>query len=356
MMAQTQRKCFQRNKNNNNSNLIVVHEGSNSDSSNENEGDINDGEKDEQSEAAARVRKQLAALFGDSSSSSSNENSENDDSSSSTAMTNDAASATVVDVDALMDPSNERDIADLIPKQPPLTAAERDRRLTEIALLEQLTDSDEALEHLWELWFSERGASAKSRLEQADQALARGQTLAAEKMLRDMIVEYGVYWVEPLNRLATLLYMDGRLQASHQLCLVVLHLRPYHFGALSGIVAVSIGLGKREEARSWAEKRLPSRVASTSFPPFAENNGPVNPRRTEWVQKAVRQAQEALSRLDYQTQKDFGKPEAYYKKSKANSTSPPQQEPQKQQPTNQKETPLPPASQTFDSYDENAWQ
>lgn len=280
----------------------------------------NDSENDEKEEAA-RVRKQLEFLLGEPSSL--------------------GAPTTSVDVDALMDPANEDRIEELLPKQPPLTAAERDRRLAEIELLKELGDSDDALEKLWDLWFSERGATARQRLEQADRFLAGGQVLAAEKMLKQMIQEYGVYWVEPINRLATLLYMDGRLEESYQLCLVILHLRPYHFGALSGIVAVSIGLNKREQARRWAEKRLPSRVASSSFPPFSEN-GPSNPRRIEWVRNAVKEAQEALSRLDYQTKKDLGRPEDYYKNKKS---------PQKKEtgPTGE------PQSQLFDD-DEDAWQ
>ena len=223
-----------------------------------------------------------------------------------------------VDLEALMDPANANRIPDLIPKPPPLTSAERDRRMAEIELLQALEDSDDTLQDLWDLWFSARGKTAKERLEQADEFMANGNILAAEKMLKQMIREYGVYWVEPLNRLATLLYLDGRLEESFQLCLVVLHLQPHHFGALSGIVAVCIGLGKREEARRWADKRLPTRVASSSFPPFAQD-GPTNPRRKEWVVRAVKQAQEAISHLEYQTQKDFGKPEKYYKKRKGNN-------------------------------------
>ena len=218
-----------------------------------------------------------------------------------------------VDLEALMDPDNADGIDELLPPPPPLTTAERDRRLVEIQLLRRLQDSDEPLQELWDLWFAERGPTARKRLEQADAYMARGQVVAAEAMLRKMIEEYGVYWVEPLNRLATLLYLDGRLEESYQLCLVVLRLRPYHFGALSGIVAVSTALRGRDQARRWAEKRLPSLVASSSFPPFA-TNGPTNPRRREWVQRAVKVAQETLAHLEYQTQKGLGKPEKYYKK------------------------------------------
>eukprot|EP00977_Amphora_coffeiformis_P028504 scaffold35500_cov168-Amphora_coffeaeformis.AAC.2 len=269
---------------------------SSSSSDNDEDSDDQSNNNNDNDDDMERVRQQLESLLGPESSSSS-------------------LDLTAVDVDRLMDPAYANEIEDMIPPPPPLTSAERDRRLAEIEMLQALKDSDEPLQDLWELWFSERGKTAKERLEQVDQFMAGGQIVVAEKMLRQMIQEYGVYWVEPINRLATLLYLSGRLEESYKLCLVVLHLRPYHFGALSGIVAVSIGLGKREDARKWAEKRLPSRVASTSFPPFAQD-GPTNPRRKEWVQRAVKQAQETLSHLEYQIQKDFGKPEKYYKQKK----------------------------------------
>ena len=44
----------------------------------------------------------------------------------------------------------------------------------------------------------------------------------AEQVLRDLIEENGIHWVEPVNRLATLLYMQGRLEESKHLCEVVL--------------------------------------------------------------------------------------------------------------------------------------
>ena len=272
---------------------------SSSSSDDDDDKSMDDQNNDSNDDDMERVRQQLESLLGPESSS----------------LAKGLTASTAVDVDALMEPANANEIAGLIPPPPPLTSAERDRRLVEIELLQALNDGDGPLQDLWDLWFSERGKTAKERLEQVDQFMAGGQVMVAEKMLRQMIQEYGVYWVEPINRLATLLYLSGRLEESYQLCLVVLHLRPYHFGALSGIVAVSIGLGKRDDARKWAEKRLPSRVASTSFPPFAED-GPTNPRRKEWVQRAVKQAQTTLSHLEYQRQKDFGKPEKYYKQKK----------------------------------------
>lgn len=176
--------------------------------------------------------------------------------------------------------------------------------------------------------------------------MSSGQFTVAENMLKRMIQDYGVYWVEPLNRLATLLYLDDRLEESYQLCLVVLHLRPYHFGALSGIVAVSTAMRDREKARRWAEKRLPSLVSSTSFPPFA-SDGPKNPRRREWVQKAVQYAEDALRDLEDQTRRGFGKPEQYYKRASNSATaSSASDEPQQSQPS----------SSLMDTGDDDAWQ
>jgi hypothetical protein len=249
---------------------------------------------------------------------------------------------TKVDVDALMDPRNANCIADILPPQPPLTSSERDRRLMEIEILADLEDSDEPLQDLWDLWFMERGTTARDRLEQVDAFMSSGQVTAAESMLKQMIQDYGVYWVEPINRLATLMYLDGRFEESYQLCLVVLHLRPYHFGALSGIVAVCTAMRDREKARRWAEKRLPSLISSTSFPPFV-SDGPKNPRRREWVQRAVQSAKDALRQLEF-TKKSFGKPEKYYTRAKNSVKSLDE--------THQSQS----SSSLFNASDDDAWQ
>ena len=223
-------------------------------------------------------------------------------------------------IEILKDPSSLQDLDSVLPPPPPLTAAERDRRLAELQLLEQLASSDDAAQDLGMLSYSEKGPSAQERLEQADEMMSSGMVIASEQMLFKLLEDYGIYWVEPLNRLATLYFRQGRLEESYHMCQCVLHLKPWHLGALDGIVEICRLMGNRDEARSWAERRLPNLVASTSFPPFI-TDGPANPERARWVHAAIQEAQEALSRLEYQTQRDFlGKAEEYYTQSPASTS------------------------------------
>lgn len=205
---------------------------------------------------------------------------------------------------------------------PPLTASDRDRRQSEIQVLQQLKERDDpATRTLWNLWFSERGGKAKKLLEKADNCMNQPDLWnACEKILIDLIAEHGPYFTEPINRLATLYYLRGKFKQSYALCLLVLHNKPWHFGALSGIVMVSLARNDKDKARYWAERRLPTLAANQSIAPFAVSNaaddggGPTNnPRRLEWVERAVRQAQEALDQAEERTAKSLGQPEDYYK-------------------------------------------
>ena len=200
-----------------------------------------------------------------------------------------------------------------LPSPPPLSTIERDRRIVEIQLLEALNDGDDATQRLWELWYSERGKSAKSQLEQADQLMADPSAhRECESILQGLVNKHGVYFVEPLNRLATLWYIQGRFEDSYKLCRIVLQIKPWHIGCLAGIVQVCIALRDRSGARKWAEKRLPNCAASTSFPPFDTDGSVNNPRRTEWVENSVQEARQRLQQIEKATKRGLGKPENYY--------------------------------------------
>jgi hypothetical protein len=184
-----------------------------------------------------------------------------------------------------------------VPEAPPLTSIERERREAEIKMLLHLGHGDASLADLWTLWFQERGSKAAARLVQAEQLANNPSTWEeGEIALRVLIDSYGVHWVEPLNRLATLYYMQGKLKESEALCKAVLTVKPWHFGALSGIVMVYAGLHDVDEARQWAAHRLPS------FAPTGSNR-----RREQWVQKAVREAQDSLLAAERRLQDSFGK-------------------------------------------------
>jgi len=89
-----------------------------------------------------------------------------------------------------------------------------------------------------------------------------------------------------VNRLATLKYMQGELEESKALCEVVLQSKPWHFGALSGIVLVCTALHDATGARLWAERRLP--------PLIPEHTS--GDRRVKWISRALNDAAGNLER------------------------------------------------------------
>jgi len=277
----------------------------------------NDQNNDEQEETfdADAVRRKLDQLFPESSSSSS--------------------SGRITSIQDLLQVVQNDEVALALMEQtfppPPLTASDRDRRQAEIQILQQLKEKDDpATRMLWNLWFSERGAKAKKLLEQADNCMNQPDLWQeSERILLDLIAEHGPYFTEPINRLATLYYLQGKHEWSYALCLLVLHSKPWHFGALSGIVMVSLGRNDKDKARYWAERRLPTLAAAS---PFLAQGGITsssadaapttnNPRRLEWVERAVQRAQEALDQAEERTAKSLGKPEEYYYKRGSSSTS-----------------------------------
>lgn len=189
-----------------------------------------------------------------------------------------------------------------LPPPPPLTSIERERRLAEIQLLEQLLHGDDALADLSTLWSQERGPDAARRLAHVEELAAQGprKWTDAEDELRALIQEYGVRWAEPVHRLATLLYMQDRLEEAEEMSLAVLAVKPWHYGALSGLVMVYAGQKDPYRARQWAAHRLPS---------FCQEG--LNRRRFTWVQAAVAQVRESLEESKDRLREAFGAPDEH---------------------------------------------
>ena len=171
-----------------------------------------------------------------------------------------------------------------------LTSAARAQRMKEILLLSSLEKDNKATTELWALWFAENGPKSASDLLDIEELVNQGPLHweKAERKLWKLIHKHGFYWAEPVNRLATLLYMQGRLEESRSLSEVVLSLKPWHFGALSGVVMVYAGMGDTVNARIWADRRLP---------PIQPTGG--NERRKVWVRRAVADAVMTLNIKDY---------------------------------------------------------
>eukprot|EP00320_Phaeocystis_rex_P006868 CAMPEP_0119091124 /NCGR_PEP_ID=MMETSP1178-20130426/155236_1 /TAXON_ID=33656 /ORGANISM="unid sp, Strain CCMP2000" /LENGTH=235 /DNA_ID=CAMNT_0007074601 /DNA_START=10 /DNA_END=717 /DNA_ORIENTATION=+ len=144
-------------------------------------------------------------------------------------------------------------------KRQKLLSSRRDAAVRERELLAELAGAshEEALSSIWQHWFCEEGEAQGGYLK------AAGGNAAA---LQDMMEQYPD-WAEPANRLATLRYMEGDFEESIDLCLRVLRMKPWHFGAGSGIVMCYARLAEQApvlrrgalvaEANRWAAEAMP---------------------------------------------------------------------------------------------------
>lgn len=130
---------------------------------------------------------------------------------------------------------------------------------TEIRLVADLASEDpsDAILGLWRLWFMERGSKNDKRLREVDACIGDGRWDRAESLAGSLCYEHPE-WAEPVNRLATLKYLQGKYEDSAELCETVIDLKPHHFGALSGIVMCHMKRGDLQQAHLWAQRQLPS--------------------------------------------------------------------------------------------------
>lgn len=179
-----------------------------------------------------------------------------------------------------------------LPLPPVMTSMQRRRKETEIRLLKELKNGDSSVEQLWYLWYNERGPDAAAKLHRADRLVEQGQEgyEEAQILLFELIKEYGVHWPEPSNRLANLYHVKGNLKVSEAIWSVVLAVKPWHFGAQSGMHMVYTGLGDHEKANFWKDRLLPG----------------LNTDRAMWVHTAVKAASEKLSEAENVLRHLFG--------------------------------------------------
>ena len=148
-------------------------------------------------------------------------------------------------------------------------AATRERELIS-GLAEAWPAHERAQAGLWQHWFAEEGEVARDALQRAE---------GNAPVLTELMDEFPD-WAEPANRLATLRYMEGDFEESVQLCLRVLRMKPWHFGAASGIVMCYARLAEASpeqrssnvaEAKRWAADAMPQ----------------PGPPRNEWVRRML---------------------------------------------------------------------
>lgn len=114
-------------------------------------------------------------------------------------------------------------------------------------LLEALKHPEEAVrqqatDDLWRIWFQQKGAVGTQRLMKSQTLLEAGQIEAAEALLSEVIAEQPDF-AEAWNRRAVLYFTQKRYQNAIADCEKVIHLVPYHFGALHGLGLCHAALG-----------------------------------------------------------------------------------------------------------------
>lgn len=164
-----------------------------------------------------------------------------------------------------------------------LTASSKRLKELELKLLKQLEDSDDVVDLLVELWTAERADAAKD-LQEMELGHCSPGLVQEESQLRSMIERYGSEWIEPMSRLAVLLFTKGRLMEAMDLTRSVLQAKPWHFEAGQLLVVMLLRVGDYASAIQAARVyTLPNLKESTQ-----------NRRRKRWVGKKVQQAQEML--------------------------------------------------------------
>ena len=97
---------------------------------------------------------------------------------------------------------------------------------------------------LWECWLGEEGSDARREIERGTDAMNKGDLDGAAAVFIRLMADYP-HWAEPINKQATVLYLQGRPEDSIALCQQVVALKPDHFGAWNGMALCAI------QAENW---------------------------------------------------------------------------------------------------------
>jgi tetratricopeptide (TPR) repeat protein len=172
----------------------------------------------------------------------------------------------------------------------PLTTNTERLKVLELKLLAELEDTDDVVNPLVDLWLGER-ADAAEALREMETATCSPGLYKEEEQLRDMIRRYGTEWVEPMSRLALLLFTKGRLSEAIETVRTVLEIKPWHFEAGTLLTVMLLRQGDFGGALQAARRY--------TLPNFNQHTN--NKRRKLWVREKVQQAQELFRRAQMAT-------------------------------------------------------
>ena len=121
-----------------------------------------------------------------------------------------------------------------------------------------------ATKALWNLWLSQAGEKAESRIRTGTKQMDRRQYELAQQEFENLVMDYPKF-AEAHNKLATVLYMQRKYVQSIKECQITLKMNPNHFGAWNGL-----GLCHYELAHY--QKAIESFNTALTLQPYADFN------------------------------------------------------------------------------------
>ena len=121
-----------------------------------------------------------------------------------------------------------------------------------------------ATQALWDLWFSQAGEKAESRIRTGTKQMDRRQYELAQQEFENLVMDYPKF-AEAHNKLATVLYMQREYVQSIRECQITLEMNPNHFGAWNG-------LGLCHYKLAHYQKAIESFNTALTLQPYADFN------------------------------------------------------------------------------------
>ena len=121
-----------------------------------------------------------------------------------------------------------------------------------------------ATKALWDLWISQAGEKAQSRIRTGTKQMDRRQYELAQQEFENLVMDYPKF-AEAHNKLATVLYMQRKYVQSIKECQITLEMNPNHFGAWNG-------LGLCHYQLAHYQKAIESFNTALTLQPYADFN------------------------------------------------------------------------------------
>jgi len=121
-----------------------------------------------------------------------------------------------------------------------------------------------ATKALWDLWLSQAGEKAESRIRTGTKQMDRRQYELAQQEFENLVMDYPKF-AEAHNKLATVLYMQRKYVQSIRECQITIEINPNHFGAWNG-------LGLCHYQLAHYQKAIESFNTALTLQPYADFN------------------------------------------------------------------------------------